>query len=57
MTAPLAAATDLKAFPIWLVIGHFANMLFMARSGLEVLSAFPKFYLSDNCPPARNGCA
>lgn len=35
-----------KVFPIWIVVGHFANMcfiLFMGRSGLEVLSAMPKF--------------
>ena len=40
--------------PIWLVITHFLNILFMtllARSGLEVLSAFPKLYLRDDCMP------
>ncbi len=50
------AADDYRVFPIWLIIGHFANicfMLFMARSGLEILSAFPKFYLSDDCPPGK----
>lgn len=49
-------AVDYKVFPIWLVIGHFANilfMLFLVRSGLEILSAFPKFYLSDDCPPGK----
>jgi DMSO/TMAO reductase YedYZ molybdopterin-dependent catalytic subunit/thiosulfate reductase cytochrome b subunit len=43
-------------FPVWIVITHFANilfMLFMVRSGLEILSAFPKFYLSDDCPPGK----
>lgn len=47
---------DYRVFPIWLVIGHFANILFilfMGRSGLEILSAFPKFYLSDDCPPGK----
>jgi DMSO/TMAO reductase YedYZ molybdopterin-dependent catalytic subunit/thiosulfate reductase cytochrome b subunit len=47
---------DYKVFPIWIVITHFANilfMLFMVRSGLEILSAFPKFYLSDDCPPGK----
>jgi len=49
-------AVNYKVFPIWIVIGHFANilfMLFMVRSGLEILSAFPKFYLSDDCPPGK----
>jgi DMSO/TMAO reductase YedYZ molybdopterin-dependent catalytic subunit/thiosulfate reductase cytochrome b subunit len=48
--------TNLKDFPLWIVITHFLNlflMLFLARSGLEVLSAFPKFYLSDDCPPGK----
>lgn len=52
----LIAAANYRVFPIWLVIGHFANilfMLFMGRSGLEILSAFPKFYLSDDCPPGK----
>lgn len=41
-------------FPLWIVATHFVNvflMLLLARSGLEVLSAFPKFYWSDHCPP------
>ncbi len=43
-------------FPWWVVITHFVNIFFMVllfRSGLEVLSAFPKFYWHDNCPPGR----
>ena len=43
-------------FPWWVVLTHFLNLLFMVmlfRSGIEVLSAFPKFYLSDDCPPGR----
>ncbi len=43
-------------FPLWLVATHFLNILFLtllARSGLEILSAFPKLYLSDHCPPGR----
>ena len=49
-------AVNYKVFPIWIVITHFANilfMLFMVRSGLEILSAFPKFHLSDDCPPGK----
>ena len=43
-------------FPVWLCATHFLNILFltlMARSGLEVLSACPKLYLSDDCQPGR----
>ncbi|WP_337313975.1 molybdopterin-dependent oxidoreductase [Candidatus Aeolococcus gillhamiae] len=48
--------TDYSVFPIWIVITHFLNMLFilfLARSGLEVLSACPKFYWNDHCMPGR----
>lgn len=41
-------------FPLWIVITHFVNIFFMlmlARSGLEVLSALPKFYWNDHCMP------
>jgi DMSO/TMAO reductase YedYZ molybdopterin-dependent catalytic subunit/thiosulfate reductase cytochrome b subunit len=43
-------------FPWWVVITHFLNIFFMLllfRSGIEVLSAFPKFYWRDDCPPGR----
>jgi DMSO/TMAO reductase YedYZ molybdopterin-dependent catalytic subunit/thiosulfate reductase cytochrome b subunit len=43
-------------FPLWVVITHFLNVFFLlllARSGLEVLSAFPKLYWNDDCPPGR----
>ncbi|MGH3852274.1 MAG: molybdopterin-dependent oxidoreductase [Pseudonocardiaceae bacterium] len=43
-------------FPLWVVITHFLNvflMLLLARSGLEILSAFPKLYWRDDCPPGR----
>lgn len=43
-------------FPWWVVITHFLNLFFLlllARSGLEVLSAFPKLYWRDNCQPGR----
>jgi thiosulfate reductase cytochrome b subunit len=39
-----------------MIITHFLNIFFMlllARSGIEVLSAFPKLYWNDNCPPGR----
>ena len=43
-------------FPWWVVITHFLNIFFLlllARSGLEVLSAFPKLYWHEDCPPGR----
>lgn len=43
-------------FPCWVVVTHFLNLFFMLllfRSGLEVLSAFPKLYWHDGCPPGR----
>ncbi|MGH3603677.1 MAG: molybdopterin-dependent oxidoreductase [Pseudonocardiaceae bacterium] len=43
-------------FPLWVVVTHFLNVFFLlllARSGLEVLSAFPKLYWRDDCPPGR----
>jgi len=41
---------------VWVAVTHFLNLLFLtllARSGIEVLSALPKLYLSDHCPPGR----
>jgi thiosulfate reductase cytochrome b subunit len=41
-------------FPLWLVVTHFLNILFLtllARSGIEVLGAHPKLYLRNACPP------
>jgi DMSO/TMAO reductase YedYZ molybdopterin-dependent catalytic subunit/thiosulfate reductase cytochrome b subunit len=43
-------------FPWWVIATHFLNIVFMlllARSGIEVLSAFPKLYWNDGCPPGR----
>jgi DMSO/TMAO reductase YedYZ molybdopterin-dependent catalytic subunit/thiosulfate reductase cytochrome b subunit len=42
--------------PLFVIITHWLNVLFlllMARSGLEVLSAFPKLYWRSDCPPGR----
>jgi DMSO/TMAO reductase YedYZ molybdopterin-dependent catalytic subunit/thiosulfate reductase cytochrome b subunit len=42
--------------PVFVIVTHWLNVLFlllMARSGTEVLSAFPKLYWSDDCPPGR----
>ena len=46
----------MRFFPYWVVVTHFLNIFFMlllARSGLEILSAFPKLYWRDDCPPGR----
>jgi DMSO/TMAO reductase YedYZ molybdopterin-dependent catalytic subunit/thiosulfate reductase cytochrome b subunit len=43
-------------FPYWVVVTHFLNIFFMVllfRSGIEVLSAFPKLYWDDDCLPGR----
>jgi DMSO/TMAO reductase YedYZ molybdopterin-dependent catalytic subunit/thiosulfate reductase cytochrome b subunit len=43
-------------FPLWIVVTHFLNLLLMtlmARSGLEILSAFPKLYGTDHCAPGH----
>ncbi len=42
--------------PLFVIITHWLNVLFLlllARSGLEVLSAFPKLYWRADCPPGR----
>jgi DMSO/TMAO reductase YedYZ molybdopterin-dependent catalytic subunit/thiosulfate reductase cytochrome b subunit len=41
-------------FPLWLRATHFLNLLSLSllmRSGLEILSAHPKFYWNDDCTP------
>ena len=41
-------------YPAWVRITHFLNFLFLTlllRSGLEILSAHPKLYWNDHCPP------
>lgn len=42
------------AFPVWLDAAHFCNLLFLsllARSGLQILAAFPRLYLDEGCTP------
>ena len=39
-------------FPVWVRATHILNILFLSllmRSGLEILSAHPRFYLNDHC--------
>jgi len=47
----LAAASE---FPAWLRATHLLNIVFLAllvRSGVEILSSFPKLYWRDHCTP------
>ena len=42
--------------PLFVIITHALNipfLLMLGRSGIEVLSSFPKLYWSDGCPPGR----
>ena len=44
------------SFPAWLDAAHFLNLLFLsllARSGLQILGAFPRLYLNDDCTPGH----
>jgi thiosulfate reductase cytochrome b subunit len=46
----------MRDFPIWVIITHFLNIfliLLLARSGIEVLSSFPKLYRPDDCTPGK----
>ena len=41
-------------FPIWIRFAHFINLIFITlliRSGIEILSALPKFYWHDHATP------
>ncbi|KAA2281602.1 MAG: molybdopterin-dependent oxidoreductase [Candidatus Nitrosocosmicus sp.] len=41
-------------FPFWLRFAHFINLIFIVlliRSGIEILSAFPKLYWNDHARP------
>src|ERR1700730_5815218 len=41
-------------YPLWLRTAHFFNVLLLSllvRSGLEILSAHPRFYWNDHCTP------
>ena len=41
-------------FPFWIRFAHFINIIFITiliRSGIEILSALPKLYWSDNAIP------
>jgi len=41
-------------YPLFVRVTHVFNVLFislMMRSGLEILSSFPKLYLNEHCRP------
>ena len=41
-------------YPLFVRVAHVFNILFislMMRSGMEILSSFPKLYLNDHCRP------
>lgn len=45
-----------EGFPWWLRYQHFFNfflMLFMIRSGLQILADHPRLYLDSDCTPGR----
>ncbi|GEL19024.1 hypothetical protein PA7_28610 [Pseudonocardia asaccharolytica DSM 44247 = NBRC 16224] len=51
-----AVQPDPPHYPLFVVITHALNILFLlmlGRSGLGVLSSFPKLYWNDGCPPGR----
>lgn len=51
-----AVPPDPPFFPWFVIVTHGLNVFFMlmlARSGLEVLSSFPKLYWNDGCSPGR----
>jgi DMSO/TMAO reductase YedYZ molybdopterin-dependent catalytic subunit/thiosulfate reductase cytochrome b subunit len=44
------------SFPLWIRATHFLTVLFISllmRSGLQILSSFPKFYWTEHCTPGR----
>jgi len=42
------------AFPLWLRLTHYINLLFIGlviRAGLQIAGAHPRLYWNDNCTP------
>ncbi len=47
---------DPPFYPWFVIVAHLLNivlLLMLGRSGIEVLSSFPKLYWHDSCPPGR----
>ena len=41
-------------FPVWIRATHWINVLFIGfliRAGIQILGAYPRLYLNDNCTP------
>lgn len=54
-TLPIVIASG--AFPWWLRLSHFINLLFIGlliRSGIQILAAHPRLYWNDGCRPGSN---
>ena len=56
VTRTTGKAIPVPETPLFVIITHWFNVFFLlliARSGVEVLSAFPKLYWQSDCPPGR----
>jgi thiosulfate reductase cytochrome b subunit len=52
----LSSPVDYHGFPIWLRLQHVANlflMMFIMRSGIQILADHPRLYLDNNCTPGK----
>jgi DMSO/TMAO reductase YedYZ molybdopterin-dependent catalytic subunit/thiosulfate reductase cytochrome b subunit len=52
----VATKTTYQGFPLWLRLQHFFNLfllLFIMRSGIQILADHPRLYLDNNCTPGR----
>jgi sulfoxide reductase catalytic subunit YedY len=56
-TVVTAAAANKPGFPIWVGVQHFFNlflMIFIIRSGIQILSDHPRLYWTRNSTPGRD---
>jgi thiosulfate reductase cytochrome b subunit len=50
----LTSPVDYHGFPLWLRLQHVANlvlMIFIMRSGIQILADHPRLYWDNNCTP------
>lgn len=48
--------TTYQGFPLWLRLQHFFNLfllLFIMRSGIQILADHPRLYVDNNCTPGK----